>query len=164
MSGFFTSVASILKTVTHRHGIDLKLLEYQLHQRWLEIVGPQIAAHSRPDQIRFKKLYLIVEDSVWLQHLTFLKPALLEKIHEAVGAQAVTDIVLRVGELYDTHRSSPCDTADEAGGEPSSEVLARAAAMTASVTDPDLRARLAEVMANLMAARPRPSGAERARR
>jgi len=173
--GFFASVGSVLKTVAHRHGIDLKLLEYQLRQRWPEIVGPQIAAHSRPDQIRFKKLYLIVEDSVWLQHLTFLKPALLEKIHEATEGQAVTDIVLRVGELYDTTtvegqtphvtpRSSTCDAADAAGVEPSSEVLARAAAMTASVADPDLRARLAEVMANLMAARPRPSGAEQAHR
>lgn len=154
MSGFFTSVASILKTVTHRHGIDLKLLEYQLRDGWREIVGPQIAAHSRPDHIRFKKLYLVVESSVWLQHLTFLKPVLLEKLHDATGDQTVADIVLRVGEIPQEDkevRSSTCDVEPRTPNpEPRTDLLKEAAAMTASVTDPDLRERLAELMVNLL--------------
>ncbi|MCH7566792.1 MAG: DUF721 domain-containing protein [Nitrospirae bacterium] len=98
----FDSVASILRSVLRRHGLGTKLLEYRLQQRWPEIAGEQIATHTRPDQIRFKKLYLIVDNSVWLQQLTFLKPALLEKIHAAAGSlegQGVTDIVFRVGEV-----------------------------------------------------------------
>jgi predicted nucleic acid-binding Zn ribbon protein len=151
MAGFFASVSTILKTVTHRQGLDHELLEYRLLQEWPQIVGPQIAAHSRPDHIRFKKLFLVVESSVWLQHLTFLKPALLEKLHEAVGAQAVTEIVLRVGEVQqaprkDTHAAA----APTPPPEPSAEDRARAEAMTASVTDPELRERLTTVMANLL--------------
>ncbi len=151
MAGFFSSVSTILKTVTHRQGLDHELLEYRLLQEWPQIVGPQIAAHSRPDHIRFKKLFLVVESSVWLQHLTFLKPALLEKLHEAVGAQAVTDIVLRVGEVQQAPRKDTHDAAaPPSPPAPSAEDRARAEAMTASVTDPELRERLTAVMANLL--------------
>jgi hypothetical protein len=170
--GFFASVGSVLKTVVHRHGIDLKLLEYQLRQGWAEIAGPQIAAHTRPDYIRFKKLYLIVENSVWLQHLTFLKPALLEKIAMAAGSPAVTDIVLRVGELQGVESQKP-----NVASEPSTldirradtdlsspEAQAQAAATVASVTDPGLRERLSEVLANALSSQSRPAGSGRADR
>jgi hypothetical protein len=151
MAGFFDSVSTILKTVTRRQGIDLHLLEYQLRQEWPAIVGAQIAAHSSPDHIRFKKLFLIVESSVWLQHLTFLKPAMLEKIQESVGSQAVTDIVLRVGELHERPVSAATATAASApAAAPAPEVRAQAEALTAGVTDPDLRERLTEVMVNLL--------------
>src|SRR5688572_23499298 len=98
-SSFFAPVASILKAVAHRHGIETPLFEHRLRRRWSEIVGDQLAAHTRPDLIRFKKLYLIVENSVWLQQLTFLKPTLIEKINAAAGGPVVSDIVLRVGDL-----------------------------------------------------------------
>jgi len=77
---FFDSVGSVLKSLVHRYGMESKLLEYHLRRRWPEIAGEQIAAHTSPDGIRFRKLYLIVENSVWLHQLTFLKPTLLESI------------------------------------------------------------------------------------
>src|SRR5437764_14345778 len=94
---FFASVSSILTNLAPRYGMEAKLLEWRLRRHWSEIAGEQIAAHTRPDQIRFKKLYLIVENSVWLQQLMFLKPTLLEKINEAADSQLVSDIMFRVG-------------------------------------------------------------------
>ena len=58
-----------------------------------------MASHTWPAQIRFKKLYLIVRNSVWLQQLTFLKPALLAKLQAESGADFVTDLACRVGEI-----------------------------------------------------------------
>lgn len=151
MPGFFAAVSTILKSVAHRQGLDHELLEYRLAQEWPLIVGPQIAAHSRPDHIRFKKLFLVVESSVWLQHLTFLKPALLEKLHDAVGAQTVTEIVLRVGEVpQPSYQHTPDAASPPSAPEPSPADRARAEAMTASVTDPELRERLTAVMETLL--------------
>jgi hypothetical protein len=159
---FFDSVGSVLKSLVHRYGLESKLLEYQLRRRWPEIAGEQIAAHTCPDGIRFRKLYLIVENSVWLHQLTFLKPTLLESINAAAvgpgGSPAVTDIVLRVGEVAgeapERTRQQEKGTREE-GPEvgPAAESLEQASAHAGAVNNPDLRARLAEVMAHALVAR-----------
>ncbi|MBI4400231.1 MAG: DUF721 domain-containing protein [Nitrospirae bacterium] len=152
---FFASVSSILSGIAHRYGMETKLLEHQLRRRWPEIAGEPIAAHTRPDQIRFKKLYLIVDNSVWLQQLTFLKPTLLETINAAAGSQIVSDIVLRVGEVTG---EAPEGKRQNANGkneetEPLPEAVAQAAVHAAAVADPELRSRLTEVMATALTSR-----------
>jgi hypothetical protein len=98
-ASFLDPVSSVLHGIARRFGMEAKLLEYRLRHCWHDIAGAHVAAHTRPDQIRFKKLYLIAEDSVWLQQLTYLKPALIDKINQTAGNEIVTDIVLRVGEV-----------------------------------------------------------------
>ena len=137
--------------------MEAKLLEWRLRRHWSDIAGEQIASHTRPDQIRFKKLYLIVENSVWLQQLTFLKPTLLEKINEAAGSQIVSDIIFRVGEVSSEPREvQRLDDEVPRLADPSPETLAQAAAHAAAVKDPDLRARLIAVMAQALSLRGRP--------
>ncbi len=162
--GFLTSVGSILKAVAHRFGLETKLLEHHLRAHWPAIAGERIAAHSRPDQIRFKKLYLIVENSVWLHQMTFLKPALLEKINEAAGDRLVNELVVRVGEVEQVKSENekgksgePFAPADRRP-EMSPEVLAEASAHAAAVSDPDLRDRLTAVMAQSLTAGPARAG------
>lgn len=149
---FFASVSSVLTGLAKRLGLETKLLEAQLSRHWPEIAGEQIAAHTRPDQIRFKKLHLIVENSVWSQQLTFLKPTLLKKINEAAGNQIVTDILFRVGEIEQLKMQNEKGTrgggTEETG--PTPEALAEAEAHTAQVKDPALRARLTELMAEAL--------------
>jgi len=153
---FFAPISSILTNLAPRFGMEAKLLEWRLRRHWSDIAGEQIAAHTRPDQIRFKKLYLIVENSVWLQQLVFLKPTLLEKIHEAAGSQLISDIIFRVGEITSGPRETQGHN-DEALqlADPSPESLAQAAAHAGSVKDPDLRAHLTAVMAQALALRDR---------
>jgi hypothetical protein len=73
------------------------MVEYSLQQQWSEIVGPHIGGHTYPETIRHHKLFLVAENSVWLQQLLFLKSELLSKIAGAIGGDVITDIVLRVG-------------------------------------------------------------------
>ncbi|MFQ5991733.1 MAG: DUF721 domain-containing protein [Nitrospiraceae bacterium] len=164
---FFDPVSSILRGIVSRHGMQTKMLEHRLRLGWTDIAGEQIAAHTRPDQIRFRKLYVLVDNSVWLQQLTFLKSSLLQKIQNVAGFQdehLITDLVFRVGETAndpvsaDSRASSiPRGTtaADEGSSPvpPSSEAAEQAAAHAAPVKDPDLRLKLAEVMANALARR-----------
>ncbi|HEV8540168.1 MAG TPA: DUF721 domain-containing protein [Nitrospiraceae bacterium] len=154
-NSFFNPISSILSRVAHKLGLETRLLEFHLKRRWHEIAGAQIAAHTRPDQIRFKKLSLLVENSVWLQHLTFLKPTLLEKINESAGGKIVNEIVLRVGEVQQSDVQNVAGESDEGAQPlPTPATMAEAAAHAAAVTDPDLRDRLTAVMANALASRP----------
>lgn len=155
---FFLSVSSILTGLAKRLGLEAKLLEAQLSREWPTIAGEQIAAHTRPDQLRFKKLHLIVENSVWLQQLTFLKPALLTKINQAAGGDIVADIVFRVGEVEPTARNQGAVNSEggiEAAG-PTPEALAEAEAHTGQIMDQALRARLTELMAEALSPQPGP--------
>jgi hypothetical protein len=132
-------------------GLETKLLESRLRREWPDIVGEQIAAHTRPEQIRFKKLLIHVRHSVWLQQLTFLKPVLLQKINDAAGGSLVSELVLRIGDV-------PAHSAQEANPvqimspsvEPSSEVKVQAELYAQAVQDPSLREHLASVMAQAL--------------
>ena len=151
MHGSLDSVASILEGLARRLGLEPHLLETRLRRQWVEIVGEQIAAHTRPQHIRFKKLVVHVRHSVWLQQLTFLKPELLHKINAAAGEPLVSEIILRIGEVPDS--SAPvCRSADVVLDrmEPSAPAKEEAALYAQAVQDLALRERLAAVMAGAL--------------
>lgn len=136
-------LARFLKT----HGMAIHMLEFRLQQHWPEIVGEHVARHTWPDSVRHRKLYLVAENSVWLQQLLFLKPELLAKINRAADGEALTDIVLRVG------TARPPDAGEgpfpprpalpeQKEADVSEEARAEIAAAVQAVADPDLQARL----------------------
>jgi hypothetical protein len=91
------AIPDVLGQLLKSHGLEIRMLEYTLQRHWPEIVGEHIGHHTWPESIRHRKLYLIAENSVWLQQLRFLKPELLAKLSSCIGGDAITDIVLRVG-------------------------------------------------------------------
>ena len=155
-SGPFDSLGTILTGLAKRLGLESRLLELRLQHQWRGIVGEPIGSHTWPDQIRFKKLYLTVQNSVWLQQLTFLKPTLLAKINREAGKELITEIVLRVGELPAPDSGSD-STARACSQSLVSEIaLAEASAHATSVQDPELRTRLTQVMAEALSRTERP--------
>jgi len=143
--GSLDSFSTILSGLSKRLGLQSHLFELRLQQQWRDIIGEPVGSHTWPTQVRFKKLYLIVRNSVWLQQLVFLKPTLLAKLNERAGSDMLTDIAFRVGEIPDV-------PAIAAGPSPE-RVLVSDAAMTeaeahaAALKDPELRTRLASLMA-----------------
>ncbi|MDF0642659.1 MAG: DUF721 domain-containing protein [Nitrospira sp.] len=139
---------TILSGLAKRLGLESRLLELRLQRDWVRIVGEPMASHTWPDHIRFKKLHLIVRNSVWMQQLTFLKPALLAKLHEA-NATLITDLALRVGELPASR--SGTDPALSAALVPTTEAaLVEASAHASAIQDEELRRRLTQVMAEAL--------------
>jgi hypothetical protein len=149
--GPLDSIASVLTGLAHRLGLESKLLETRLRRQWSEVVGQHIAAHTSPDQIRFKKLYVYVRHSVWLQQLTYLKPDLLKKINAAAGEMLVSDLILRIGDFgADSQKAEQCASEPAARVEPPPAVKADAAHHAQAVRDPDLRNHFAAVMAQAL--------------
>jgi predicted nucleic acid-binding Zn ribbon protein len=152
-SGSLDSFSIILSGLAKRLGLQTHLFEVRLQQQWREIIGEPVGSHTWPVQVRFKKLYLIVRNSVWLQQLMFLKPTLLDKVNEQAGSELITDIAFRVGEIPDVRTAAPASQLQQ---QPVNEAaVVEANAHAAAVQDPDLRNRLASLMAEAFS-RPRP--------
>lgn len=148
------SFGSILSGLAKRLGLESRLIELRLQHRWRDIIGEPIGAHTWPDQIRFKKLYLVVRNSVWLQQLSFLKPALLAKLQAETGRDMVTEIVFRVGEIpaAASNPSLPGDRSPVAA----EGQIAEAAAYVSALQDPALRQRFTEVISTYPSRAPLP--------
>ena len=149
--GRIDSVSNVLEGLARRLGLESKLLESRLRRDWVSIVGESLASNTWPDQIRYKKLYLLVHNSVWLHQLTFLKPALILKLNSVTGGELITDIAMRVGELPDTGRVPASSEALHAAVSPPSQaLLAEISAHVTTIQDPLLRDRLAQLMAQIL--------------
>ena len=136
----------ILSRFLKTHGMAIHMLEFRLQQHWPEIVGEHVARHTWPDSVRHRKLYLVAENSVWLQQLLFLKPELLAKINGAADGEALTDIVLRVGTVPSLAAgggasSQPAPSEQKEEGV-SGETRAEIEATVQAIADPDLQTRL----------------------
>ena len=156
--GSIDSLSCILEGLARRLGLESKLLESRLRRNWVSIVGEPIASNTWPDQIRYKKLYLLVHNSVWLHQLTFLKPTLLHNLNGVAAGELVTDIVLRVGEIPSrAAASATTDRIDDTFQTVSEVILAEASSHVSAIHDPDLRLRFTEVISRYPQA-PTPSG------
>jgi len=152
--GSIDSFGTILSGLAKRLGLESRLFELRLQHQWQTIVGDPIAAHTCPDQIRFKKLYLIVRNSVWLQQLMFLKPSLIAKLNERAGTELITDIAFRVGEIPMRDQQAMPVAPMSVTTAVSEAALTEASAHAAAVQDPELRTRLTQMMAEAFS-RPR---------
>jgi predicted nucleic acid-binding Zn ribbon protein len=162
-TGSLDSFGSILDGLAKRLGLESRLLELRLQHEWRDIVGEPIGSHTWPAQIRFKKLSLVVRNSVWLQQLTFLKPSLLAKLNEAVGTELIKEIVLRVGEIP-VPAATPSDGRATDGKSPETEaVRAEAAGHVSAIQDPGLRERFTSAILKYPSQAPLPPATGRSR-
>jgi predicted nucleic acid-binding Zn ribbon protein len=63
--------------------------------RWEELVGPQVAAHSRPTRLRDGELVIEAESTAWATQLRLLSRTLTAKLREQLGPDVVRTLVVR---------------------------------------------------------------------
>ena len=63
--------------------------------RWSALVGPDIAAHCRPETLTEGELLVVAESTAWATQLRLLGPTLLRRLEEALGPGVVTKLVVR---------------------------------------------------------------------
>ena len=112
------------------------MLESHLIRNWPEIVGRHLAAHTRPDSIKFRKLWVAAENSVWLQQLVFLKPVLFEKIKALPQGSLISDMGFRVGDI--PSQPKPSFSSPEKKEVPP-EIMSFAKEVTTPIQNPTLR-------------------------
>ncbi|MFZ5861811.1 MAG: DciA family protein [Nitrospirota bacterium] len=118
-------------------GLTAKLDEHRLISSWPQIVGPQIAAHTAPKEVRAKTLWVVVDSSTWLHELTLLKPLLLEKLAPHAGKAVVRDVRFVIG---DVSRAPASDQNTAPAAAPLTPDEDEAVNRTVSaISDPDVR-------------------------
>ena len=58
--------------------------------RWDALVGPDIAAHCRPQSLNEGELLVVAESTAWATQLRLLAPSILGKLRAQVGGDVVT--------------------------------------------------------------------------
>jgi predicted nucleic acid-binding Zn ribbon protein len=119
------------------HGLESKLVEHRLMQAWPHIVGPQIAAHAAPTEVRANTLRVVVDSSTWLHELTLLKPILIEKLRRSSGGTLVHDVLFTIGNPPTASRPQPPSAPRTEPIQPADQALLDAA--LAPLDDPVLK-------------------------
>ena len=144
----FTSFQTILQGVARSQGFSVRLWEYRLQAQWRGIVGEVLASHTWPTRIRFRKLFVAVENSVWLHQLMYLKATLLEKIQSEAPDLYLNDIVFRIGEIPEKKLDKPHPQNLQL--EVSAKSLRAATECAREVTNEDLRHSLTRVISKAL--------------
>ena len=144
----FTSFQTILQGVARSQGFSVRLWEYRLQAQWRGIVGEVLASHTWPTRIRFRKLFVAVENSVWLHQLMYLKATLLEKIQSKSPDLYLNDIVFRIGEIPE--QKPDALQPQSLQPEVSAQSLMTATECTREVANEDLRYSLTRVISKAL--------------
>ena len=63
--------------------------------RWAEIVGQDLAAHTRPDSFADGELAVIADSTAWATQVRLLAPVLLHRLNDELGAGSVRRVKVR---------------------------------------------------------------------
>ncbi len=75
-------VANILKKTLKKNDLSEKIANYEVFLQWEQIVGPQIAQHTKPKSVAKDKLIIEVAHASWKVELNFLKEKILKQIQQ----------------------------------------------------------------------------------
>ncbi|MDD2943442.1 MAG: DUF721 domain-containing protein [bacterium] len=96
------TAADILEGIFKRPDLQKKIREYSCIPCWAELVGDEVAKHSKPEKIiRGRTLVIRVENAAWAQELSMSKDSLVEGIRQADPRSLVEDIHFKVGNPAD---------------------------------------------------------------
>ena len=80
-------------------GLDERLQQYRAMIIWDEVVGPQIAARTRPIRIREGILEINVDQPTWMQQLQRMKPKILARLNAELTDSTIKDLYLKRGKI-----------------------------------------------------------------
>ena len=89
------SIGSAIESALSDLGLGKKVRQYEVLDRWQEIVGEQIANVATAERISEGKLFVSVSRAPWRNELLFLKKELIERINKAMHQDIVKDIIFR---------------------------------------------------------------------
>jgi len=88
-----TSVGEALDAYLARSGFGRRLQQAQIIPDWPQLVGPQIAAVTRPESVAPDgTLFVYVATSPWMTELQLMAPAIMARINAGRGAARIRAI------------------------------------------------------------------------
>ena len=90
-------IGAVAEQVIRKWGLEARVWEERLLRDWPEVVGAQVAGHSRPGRMDRGTLVIFVDSSVWLSELArYVRGPLLTNVQRLCGADKVRAIRLQL--------------------------------------------------------------------
>ena len=87
----------LVPAVMKSFGLENLFLEHELLDAWPELVGPQVARHTRPGGIAHGTVTVFVRHSTWLQELSrYGQNVLIERLRSRFGAHRIRRLRLQL--------------------------------------------------------------------
>ncbi len=100
---------NILKKLMKDYGLESGLALSVIKNRWADIVGATISAHTFPDIVKGGRIFVTVDTPQWMHHLDFYKQDICDKLKP----YSITGIRFKLGKLpekkmheYEINRAS----------------------------------------------------------
>tara|TARA_Y100000588_G_C14145056_1_gene877963 strand:- start:384 stop:902 length:519 start_codon:yes stop_codon:yes gene_type:complete len=88
----FRKIEEILNSLGRKESWAKRFTLSEILNAWCEIVGPDISKIARPSLLRGKKIFVEVEESIWLAQLQSEAEELREKLNETLGSKKIKEI------------------------------------------------------------------------
>ncbi len=85
-------VSDILRGFLNSRNLDKQIRKWSVVLEWSDLVGEEVAEHSKAFNLKNGVLWVSVPSSSWRQHILFLKPQILKAIARKFPSVPVTDI------------------------------------------------------------------------
>ena len=95
----FADIGSVLEKVLHKYRPRSDQALCRVWDIWEAAVGDQIAANARPAAFKGDVLLVHASNSSWLHHLRFLENELVANLNQALGAERIKTIHLKIGPI-----------------------------------------------------------------
>lgn len=82
----------LLGSAAAGYGLDDALSAGTLWKRWVEVVGPDVAAHAEPTSLRDGVLRVRADSPVWAHEIGYLAAEIKKRANETLGRDAVAEV------------------------------------------------------------------------
>ncbi|MDK7138916.1 DciA family protein [Corynebacterium simulans] len=86
------SLGATLNKEIVRRGWENELADGWVIGNWTNLVGERIAAHTKPERIKDKVVYISCDASVWATELRYLQRQILRKIADRLGPDVIVEL------------------------------------------------------------------------
>lgn len=98
--GETVKIGHALSQTVRDKGWQKKITEMKAVNSWnRENIGKNVFANSQAYHIENGKLYVIVNNSTWMNELTFLKSQIIKNINRVLGSEVVKEIQFKIGNV-----------------------------------------------------------------
>ena len=88
-------LGNVIQQYLRENGLETPLNEHRLIKAWSEVLGPSISSYPQDLRIYNQVLFATVSSSVVRNELMMRRTDLVKRLNSHVGAQVITQIVLR---------------------------------------------------------------------
>lgn len=91
--GNIESIATIIARQLEKTGLDKGIKQASVEHIWSELVGPEIAVHTRVVKVSAGRVFVAVDSAVWRQELLYKRESFIQILNRELGEVIVTDIM-----------------------------------------------------------------------